>query len=490
VNNSGSRSVVLNAVKWASITEIAAKIIQPVTNMILARILLPEAFGVVVAISMVVSFIDIFTDAGFQKYLVQHEFENKQDQNNIINVAFWTSLLISVLFWGGIIVFRNPIAILIGNPMLGNVIVISCMQLPLNSIYGIQMALYRRKFDFHTLFVVRMVAVFLPFIVTIPLALFGLSYWALIIGSICGNLVSVGILTIKSEWKPNCYYNFEKLKDMLSFSVWSLIEAISIWLTAWVDALIVGSVLSSYYLGIYRTSLNMVNSLMAVVTASTTTVLFVALSRLQDNNEAFNKAFFDMQRATSIILFPMGVGLFLYSDVATRLFLGSEWEEASSIIGIWALMTAISIVFGHYSSEAYRAKGKPKLSFLAQMLHLVVLVPTCLIAMQYSFMILVYARALIKIQIVIVHLIIMRIEFKISPFAILKNTVKPMLFTITMTAIAILLKMVSSSLVWSIISIAICVVAYAIILYLFDTDELKKIQAIFLKRKRKLTISN
>ena len=70
VNN----KVVVNATKWSAITEVVAKLISPITSMVLARLLAPEAFGVVATITMIVTFAEIFTDAGFQKYLIQHEF--------------------------------------------------------------------------------------------------------------------------------------------------------------------------------------------------------------------------------------------------------------------------------------------------------------------------------------------------------------------------------------------------------------------------------
>lgn len=62
------------ATKWSAIAEIAAKLITPITSMVLARLLTPEAFGVVTTLTMIITFAEIFTDAGFQKYLIQHEF--------------------------------------------------------------------------------------------------------------------------------------------------------------------------------------------------------------------------------------------------------------------------------------------------------------------------------------------------------------------------------------------------------------------------------
>lgn len=68
-----------SAAKWSLATEIIAKIISPISQLVLARLLAPEAFGMVATVTMVVSFADMFADAGFQKYLVQHSFRDKKD---------------------------------------------------------------------------------------------------------------------------------------------------------------------------------------------------------------------------------------------------------------------------------------------------------------------------------------------------------------------------------------------------------------------------
>lgn len=458
---------VANAAKWSSITEIAAKIVSPITNMVLARILVPEAFGVVAMLTMIISFADMFTDAGFQKYLVQHEFKDEDEKYKNTNVAFWTNLVISLFLWAIIAIFRDSIAILVGNPGLGYVIVIACTQLPLTSFSSIQMALYRRDFDFKTLFMVRLVAVFIPFFVTIPLALFGLSYWALIIGAICTQLSNSTILTIKSKWNPKWFYRVGILKEMLSFSIWSLIEAISIWLTTWVDALIIGSVLSGYYLGLYKTSTSMVNALMALITASTVPVLFSALSRLQNDSEQFTQLYFRTQRLVSIFVFPLGVGVYLYSDFATEILLGSRWSEASGIIGVWALTSAIMIVLGHFSSEVYRSKGRPKLSFLAQVLHLVVLVPACIISSKYGFWTLVYVRSWIRMEGVLVDFIIMKFAMGIPVLKTLRNVFPTAISAAGMGLGGFYLKQLHHGVVWNFISIIICMALYFGLLNLF-----------------------
>ncbi|PWX13870.1 lipopolysaccharide biosynthesis protein [Clostridium perfringens] len=465
-------SKIVNATKWSSITEIAAKIVSPVTNMILARIISPEAFGVVATITMIMSFADMFTDAGFQKYLVQHEFKDENEKFENANVAFWTNLGISIFLWVIIIIFRDYISKLVGNPGLGNVIAIACVQLLLTSFSSIQMALYRRDFDFKTLFLVRMLSVGIPFIITIPLAFLGFGYWSLIIGSIVIQLSNAIIMTLKSKWKPHLFYSIKILKEMMSFSIWSLVEAISIWFTSWADMFIIGTSLSQYYLGLYKTSIAMVNIIMSLITSAIVPILFSALSRLQNDDEKFNKMYFSTQKIVSIFVFPLGIGIYLYRDLATTILLGSKWSEASDIVGVWALTSTIMIVFGNLCSEVYRAKGRPKLSFLAQILHLVVLVPVCIIGSKYGFWILVYARAWVRMEFVLVHFIIMKFLIGISVSKTFKSILPTAISSIAMGILGLLLREISKGLLWTLISVLICSLFYFAILYLFPSMRL------------------
>lgn len=471
MNNSKLIGNVVNGAKWSSITEIATKIVIPVTTMIMARILAPEAFGVVATIIMIISFADIFIDAGFQKYLVQHDFENDEIRFKNATVAFWTNLGLSLFLWGIIVLFCDQIAEIVGNPGLGNVIAISCVQLPITAFSSIQMALYKRDFDFKTLFQVRMVLVFLPFVVTIPLALLGFSYWSLIIGTICSNLFNAIMLTLKAKWKPTLFFDITILKEMLSFSIWSLMEGISIWFSTWVDTLIIGSILASYYLGLYKTSLNMVNALMMIITASIIPILFSSLSRLQNDEIAFKNIFYKIQEISAYFLFPLGLGLFFYSDVATQVMLGEDWAEASFIIGIWGLTSAVKIVFSDFNSECFRAKGMPKLSFFLQVIHLVFLIPTCIIALRFGFDTLVYARAFIRFQLVITSLFTMQFVLHIPISGMMKRIVKPTIFTIVMGATAFCLRQIYDNLVWNLVSIILCTIIYGVLVLVFAKEE-------------------
>lgn len=455
---------IVTATKWSSITEIVAKLVTPITSIILARLLTPEAFGVVTTLTMVITFAEIFTDAGFQKYLIQHEFVDDTDRDQSTNVAFWSNLIMSLAIWAIIAVFADPLAAMVGNPGLGHVLIIACVSIPLAAFSSIQMALYKRDLDFKTLFKVRIAGICIPLLVTVPLAFYLRSYWALVIGTIVSNAANATLLTVYSKWKPRFYYSFLKLKEMFSFSAWSVVEAVSIWLTGYVDIFIIGVYLNEYYLGLYKTSMTVVGQIMGLITAATTPILFSSLSRLQTDEQAFQTLFFKFQKLVGLLVIPIGVGIFCYSDLITKILLGNQWLEASSFIGLWGLTSAITIVLSHYSSEVYRAKGRPRLSVLAQVLHIVVLLPAVLIAVKYGFETLSVTRALVRLELIFVNLIIMYIVVKISPWKMFKNISYSILATLIMAVVAFLIKDVYDAIWWQFVSVVICTLVYFIVI--------------------------
>ena len=462
-------SKIVSATKWATITEIVAKLISPITTMVLARLLTPADFGVLVTATMVISFSEIFTDAGFQKYLIQRKFSSENELKDTTTVAFWSNFAMSVLIWLIIVLFSSQIADLVGTPGRGNVIAIACVCIPLASFSSIQMALFKRKFDFKTLFFVRIVGILIPIVVTIPLALFTRSYWALIIGMIALNASNAIILTVKSEWKPRLFYDWTIFKGMFSFSFWSMIEAISIWLTGYIDLFIVGRMLDEHYLGIYRTSMSTVGQIMSLITAATTPVLFSALSRLQDDEDEFRRLFFRFQKIVGLLVIPLGVGIFLFKDLITDIFLGHQWLEAADFIGLWGLTSSVTIVLSHYCSEIYRAKGRPKLSVLAQVLHILCLVPTVLWAINFGFEFLCEMRALVRLTLIIINLSILYGLCRITPLSMLDNIKTSLIASMAMASLYYLMPS-NDNIINQIVYAFLCCIIYLCVVFAFKED--------------------
>ncbi len=472
------------ASKWSFLTQIATKLVVPLTSMLLARILSPDEFGIVTTITMVISFADLFTDAGFQKYLIQHEFTDDTAFEKAVNVAFWTNLVISLTLWAAIGLLNAPLAAMVGNPGLGYVLVIAGVQLPLTSFTSIQTALYQRKFDFKTVFSVQMVASVIPLAVSVPLALLGCGFWSILIGNICGALEKAVVLTVKSPWKPKWYYRFSILKDMFSFSVFTLSSEIVIWLTSWVDSFLVGSKLDNHHLGLYKNSQSMVNQLISLFQYSVNPVLMTTLSRLQNDQREFNRFFLTCQRLMAFILFPLAVGVFLYRELATYVILGGKWMEASNIVGVWALTSALRVVLVSMVSIVFTAKGKPKYLMTVQLLDLCIVVPVCLLGLRSGFWTLVYARAAVRLDLVIPSLLLLHFCFGIRLKEELKNLCKPVLATAVMVGVVLLLQMVSGNMIWQFASIVIAAAVYLGMVILIAKPDVKMLISLAAKRKK------
>ena len=286
------------------------------------------------------------------------------------------------------------------------------------------------------------------------------------------------------------FYDFNKLKEMISFTVWSMVEAISIWLTMYVDVFIVGKVLSQHYLGLYKTSSSLVGQIMGLITAITTPILFSALSRLQNDEKEFQSLFFRFQKIVGLLVFPLGMGLFLFSDLATELILGNQWAEASGFVGLWGLTSSITIVLSYYSSEVYRAKGKPRLSVIAQVLHIVVLWPTVLIAVNYGFETLYVSRSLVRLEMIVVNLCIMGLVIKMPVGKMVSNVLPSCVAAISMLLIRFL---PSADSLWSnLFYFLIAIVLYFSVIMLFREERqllFNLPQILKYKRKEEPTIN-
>lgn len=451
------------AAKWSIVTETLVKVVSPITQLILARILAPEAFGMVATVTMVTSFADMFSDSGFQKYLVQHEFESEDELNRSADVAFWTNMGVSLALWAGIALVRDPIATLVGSPGLGFPIAVACASLPLTSFSSIQLALFRRRLDFKTVMPVRVAVALVPLVVTVPLALVGMGFWSLIIGTIAGNVVNAFALTVLSPWKPGPFYSFALLREMFSFSGWSLLEAVAIWATSWSGTFVVGSLLDSYHLGLYRQPMTIVNSAFNLITNATTPVLFSSLSRLQNSNDEFRAFFYQFQFNVATFVLPLGVGIFCFRNFLTDLLLGDQWGDASLMLGCWGLSTGVMIVFSHYCSEVFRAKGRPKVSLACQVLYMCLMVPTLYVSASFGFQQLVVANAAVRLGGIVINQTAMHRVSGISPAKVLRGVRAPLIGSLVMGAVGIAFATwAAGSWPLSVLGVVVCIVVYVL----------------------------
>lgn len=457
-----------HAAKWSLLTELIARIIAPVTQLVLARLLTPEAFGVVATVVMVTSFAGMLSDAGFQKYLIQREFKNDETLDRSANVAFWSSMALAIILFTLIIIFRDPIAVVVGNPGLGFPLAVASFTLPLTVFVSIQQALFQRVFEYKKILPIRVGSAFVTLIVAVPLALVGFGFWSLILGVLASTLVNAIALTIVSPWKPRLFYSLTLLREMFAFSGWSLLEALSIWLTTWAGTFIVSSLFSLHELGLYRQPMTVVNSIFALVTSATTPILFSALSRLQFKPGQFRAFFLNFQFTVALFVLPAGVCAYFYRDFLTAVLFGPQWSEAALMFGLWGVSTGFMIVLSNYSSEVFRALGKPRISLYSQLVYMLAMAPALYFAAVDGFVTFVIVNAAVRVVAIVVKQVLIFLVAGIGFLQVLKNLRAPLVAVGVMGCLAAWLAPVAEdNWVWLILGIAACVCAYSAICLCF-----------------------
>ena len=450
-----------HAAVWSLLTEVLARIITPVTQLILARLLAPEAFGVVATILVITSFGEMLADSGFQKFLIQRPIADKKSLNDYANVAFWTSLAIAILLVGLIAVSSDKLAAFAGNPGLGFPLLIAATSLPLTVGVSTQMALFHRALEYKKLLPIRVGAALTTLIVAVPMASLNCGYWSLIAGILASTLVQAVALTVISSWKPQMRYSFTTLRQMFSLSGWSLLEAISIWLNGSAIVFIVGRLLGSHELGLFRQPLLLVVSMFAVVTAATTPVLFSSLSRLQSDPPAFRAFFFTFQFYVSLLVLPIGVGAFFFRDFLTVFLFGSDWSDGALMFGVASLSMGLLIVLSHFCSEIFRSIGRPQVSLFSQIVYLAVMIPVIYYAATRGFTTLVIVSGIVRIVQVAINQVLTYIVVRISFWQVLGNLYPPLIAVSIMGVFAAWLGPISrASWALSVSAIAICAAIY------------------------------
>lgn len=411
------------AVKWSALAESAVKLIAPLSSMLIARILSPDAFGVASVAVVIMSFAEIITDSGFNKFIIRHPFRDEQQLYRYAATAHRSNIILAVIITAIIILLSRPISAAVGIGNHRDAIVAASAAIPFMALRGIPSAVIKRNLYFRSVFRIRMLSAVVPLAVTLPCALLLHSYMAIIAGYVASYVLSgIGYFALEHSFS-GIRFNFRRMKRMLRFSLLTIVESTSVWLTAYIDIFIISLFLSKHFVGIYRTAMVTSGQILGLITASVLPVLFSALSRASGSQES-ERIFLKFQKHTAFIVAPAGMMLFLFSGETTAILLGEQWREASLFIGLWSLTSIPVILISHFSSEIYRASGKPEYSVVSQMLHLAAIVPVIYLFIG-DFGELCHARALVRLQGVIVNMIMLQILCGINARRMLSNIMFP-----------------------------------------------------------------
>ena len=185
-----------------------------VLMVILARLLMPEDFGLVGMIVVFTGFAGIFSDAGFGAALIQ----KKAVEERHLSSVFWLGMIVGALLSVITICGAPSIAVFYDEPLLKPLASLIALNFVLVSLTIVPSALLRRSMSFKRLTFVNIIAMVVSGGAAIVLALSGLGVWTLIWRALLSSAVTVLCLWILTEWRPRFTFQGKALRELLNFS--------------------------------------------------------------------------------------------------------------------------------------------------------------------------------------------------------------------------------------------------------------------------------
>jgi PST family polysaccharide transporter len=400
----------VQAFKWSLLGELGSRVIGPVVFIVLARILLPEDFGVVAAATVAISFSQVFWDSGLARALIQRN----ADDDELANAVFWANLALSAGVAIAMWLAAPAVATFFRDDRIIDVLRVLSLQAPLAATCAVITALMQKRFDFKRLFWVRLVTTGGPGLVSIPLALAGWSYWALVFGVMSGQLLQLVVLWRLAGWRPRASIDRRQVGELGGFARWTVTSGMLGWLYGWLDAIVVGRFLGAHDMGVYRTGNTFVTVVFGVLFSPLLPVLYTLFSRAQHDLARLREALMTVVQAIALASLPIGAGLMVLGEALGATVFGAHWTGIGLVIGILGLSHAIGWIAGA-NGELYRAIGKPHIETSTMALMMAVYVPVYLVAVQDGIQRFLWARMALSALALVAHVIVCRHALGIPP---------------------------------------------------------------------------
>ncbi len=351
-----------------AVAQVARRLVSIGVTAMLARLLIPEDFGLIALTMVAVQFLGIFTDTGLTTALIQR----KQVDHRQLSTAFWFNLAVCTGLCAIGVILAPALAEIFREPRIIPLVRAMLLTLPVAAMGQISDSLLQRQLSFGRLAIIEWLASLLAGITAVVLAVSGFGVWALVGQALALSVMStVGKLS-SARWLPSTNCEFSQISPLFRFGSWVMACGLINYATINAQALVIGRTLGATELGYYVIALNLVMLPATAIGGLVSRVMFPALSSVQDDLGPLQSGYLRMLRVVSTLTFPIVVGLGVTADLAVTILYGSKWAPVVAlvqILGVWGLLQAVNV-----SGAVFYAKARPHL------LALYALASFCLVA--------------------------------------------------------------------------------------------------------------
>lgn len=340
---------------WVAGINIGDRILQLLKIIILARLLSPEAFGLLGIALLAIAALRQFSKLGFDEALIQHKDE---DVNSYLNTA-WVIKIFRGFLIGAIAFFTAPhLAMLFGEAQAEPLIrVIGITPL----ILGLQnpaVVYFQKDLNFHREFVYQIAGRLVDLVIAVVFALIFGSVWALAAGILGMNFIKLLLSYGIHEFRPELKFNIEYGKEMFGFGKWMFASAALLFLYRQGDDAFVGWFFTASSLGFYQMAYRFSNAPATEVTNVISRVAFPTFSKVQNDIDRLREGYFRVVQLSSVIAFPMAAGIVAVAPQFVQSVLGNQWVPMIPLIQVLAIAGGLR-AFAANAGAVFRAIGRP-----------------------------------------------------------------------------------------------------------------------------------
>jgi PST family polysaccharide transporter len=299
---------------------------------VLARLLVPEDFGLVAMVMAVVGLGQLFKDSLGHTAIRAARLDISQ-----INSLFWISSALGAAL--AVVVYGAApwVAALYQDSRLLDVTRITSVSFLLSGVATIPMALIRRRLAFARLAMINVSVAVATQLSGIGLALAGYGYWALVVAAVVGALVSMIMALIWSEMRLDRPMIAENLRPLLGFGGHVVVFGLMGFLALNAHSLILGIYQDAASVGYYHRAFMIMMLFVAQLSDPLTTVVTPTLARLQDDLAAYRAHYLESLRLFVMFASALSALLYACADEIVHILLGSGWQQSIDILKILAV---------------------------------------------------------------------------------------------------------------------------------------------------------
>lgn len=363
---------------WKLFEKSGVQIASMVIQIVLARLLLPDDYGIIAYLTLFINLSDVFIKQGLTTALIQKKNSDDKDFSSV----FYANIVFSVLLYA-ILYFSAPyVSIFYNEPRLTSVMRILSLQVVIGALGSVHEAIMSRNLQFKKSFIRGLANIIVYGASGIAFAYLGLGVWALVYGRLCGLFVGMVVLWITVRWRPKLIFSMNRLKGLFSFGSKVLGTNLLNTLFNDINSLIIGRNYSSADLAQYQRGQNIPQTMMVSIDGSINEVMYPTFSKLQDDVDSLKKALRRAIKLSIYIVLPCLIGLLAVAEPLTLLLLTEKWLPSVP----YMQLTCLICMFWPLSSQkhALNALGKSSVTFKMSLIVRVITLAFLLVLIKFG----------------------------------------------------------------------------------------------------------